>query len=105
MDVGLLIVRLVIGSLLAAHGFGKLFGWFRAGFGVAGTATYLDGLGFRPGKPWAVLLGLAEAVAGLAFAAGLLTPVASLTIVGVTVTAALTDHRTRGLWIFNGGAE
>ena len=47
MDTGLLVVRLVVGSLMAAHGAQKLFGWF-GGHGLAGVAGYFESLGFRP---------------------------------------------------------
>jgi putative oxidoreductase len=53
MDTGLLIARLVFGLLMAVHGFQKLFGWF-GGPGMSGTASFLEGLGFRPGRLFAV---------------------------------------------------
>jgi uncharacterized membrane protein YphA (DoxX/SURF4 family) len=40
MSVGLLILRLVVGLSLAAHGAQKLFGWF-GGYGLAGTVAAL----------------------------------------------------------------
>jgi len=36
-DIGLLILRLAVGGLLAGHGSQKLFGWF-SGPGLKGTA-------------------------------------------------------------------
>lgn len=105
MSTGLLITRLVVGALFAMHGSGKLFGWFRAGFGVAGTAGYLEGFGFRPGRQFAILVGSSEIAAGLMFGSGFLTPLAAGIIVGVMVTAARTDHAGKGPWIFNGGWE
>jgi len=53
MSVGLLILRLVVGLGLAAHGAQKLFGWF-GGYGIAGTGQFFEGLGFRPGRLHAV---------------------------------------------------
>ena len=49
MDAGLLLARLVIGPMMAAHGAQKLFGWF-GGYGLTGTAGFFEGLGFRPGR-------------------------------------------------------
>ena len=49
MSVGLFIVRVVVGLLMAAHGAQKLFGWF-GGYGLTGTGGFFEGLGFRPGS-------------------------------------------------------
>ena len=103
MSTGLLILRLVAGLLLAAHGSQKLFGWF-GGYGIAGTAGWLESIGFRPGKPMAVLTGLAELAGGLALALGLLTPLAAAVVIG-TMTVAAWTHAASGLWATNGGYE
>jgi len=105
MDLALLVVRLVVGGLIAAHGLGKLAGWFRAGYGLRGTAGYLEGFGFRPGLFWAVVVGVTETAAGLLFAAGLVTPLAGAAVAGTMFVAARTDHGGKGPWIFNGGWE
>jgi putative oxidoreductase len=104
MDVGLLIVRLVVGFTMAAHGTQKLFGWF-GGHGVRGTGGFFESLGFRPGRVFAVVGGLAELGGGLLFAGGLLTPLAAAAIVGMMVTAAATVHAPNGFFITNGGWE
>ncbi|MGE3447427.1 MAG: DoxX family protein [Microbacteriaceae bacterium] len=103
MDTGLLILRLVLGLLLAAHGSQKLFGWF-GGYGIAGTGGWLASIGFRPGNVMAVITGLAELLAGLALALGLLTPLAAAAVVGTLGVAAWT-HSANGLWGTNGGYE
>ena len=59
MSPGLLMLRLVFGGLFAVHGSQKLFGWF-GGYGLSGTGTFLEGLGFRPGRLFAAADGLAE---------------------------------------------
>src|SRR5215813_5583677 len=41
MGIGVLLLRLVIGLTLAAHGAQKLLGWF-GGPGIAGTAPFLE---------------------------------------------------------------
>lgn len=105
MDLALLIIRLVVGGLVAAHGLGKLAGWFNAGFGLAGTAHYLEGLGFRPGRLWAIVAGLTETAGGMLLAGGALTPLAGAAIAGTMLVAAATDHAGKGPWIFNGGWE
>ena len=104
-DAGLLVLRAGVGSLLAAHGAGKLFGWFGAGYGIDGTAGYLESLGFRPGKRYAYLNGAAELLSGLGLATGLGTPLAAAGTIGVMSTAALTEHAGKGLWVTSGGSE
>src|SRR5690349_9421584 len=58
-DLGLLILRLAVGGLLAGHGAQKLFGWF-GGHGLEGTGGWLESIGLRPGKSWALMAGLSE---------------------------------------------
>jgi putative oxidoreductase len=44
MAYGLLLLRIVIGGTLFAHGAQKLFGWFGGG-GIRGTAQFFGGVG------------------------------------------------------------
>jgi putative oxidoreductase len=104
MEIGLLLLRVVVGLLMAAHGAQKLFGWF-GGHGPAGTAGFLEALGWRPGRPFAMLLGAAELLGGLALALGLGTPIAAGVLAGVLANAAWTVHRDKGLWNTDGGYE
>ena len=103
-DLGLLVLRLVVGGLLAAHGAQKLFGWF-GGFGLRGTGGYLASLGFQPGVLFATLAGLAEVTGGLLLALGLVTPLASALLIGVLVVVAVAGHGSHGLWNHEGGYE
>ena len=103
MAYGLLLLRLVIGGTLFAHGAQKLFGWFGGG-GIRGTAGFFGSVGFRTPTLLAVLAGLAE-VGGLAFAAGFLTPLAALGIVVVMLTAIGVVHWSKGFWNTAGGYE
>ena len=104
MELGLLLIRVVVGGLLAGHGVQKLFGRL-GGLGLDGTGGYLATHGFLPGRPFAALAGLAEVIGGLFLIAGLATPLAAALIVSTMIVAARTDHVGKGLWIFNGGAE
>jgi putative oxidoreductase len=103
MSTGLLVLRLVIGLILAAHGTQKLWGWF-GGYGIAGTGGWLESIGFRPGKAMAVVTGLAELAGGLGLALGLLTPLAAAVVIG-TMTVAAWTHASNGLWASSGGYE
>jgi putative oxidoreductase len=103
-SAGLLVARLVLGFLMAAHGSQKLFGWF-GGHGLAGTGAYFDSLGFRPGRTFALAAGLAEFGGGLLLALGFLGPVGSALVVSVMLVAAITVHRSNGLFAMTNGVE
>ena len=77
MSAGLLLIRLVVGVLLAGHGTQKLFGWL-GGYGIEGTGQFFEGIGFRPGKTFAALAGLSETLGGLLFLLGFVQPLAAM---------------------------
>ena len=104
MDAGLLIVRLVLGLTMAAHGAQKLFGWF-GGYGLAGTGSFMEQLGFRPGRAQALVAGVGELGAGLLLAIGFLTPAAAAVLVAVMLVAALGVHLKGGFFAQQGGIE
>jgi len=104
MSIGLLILRLVVGLALAGHGTQKLFGWF-GGYGLSGTAGFMEQLGFVPGRRNALFAGLSETAGGLLLALGLATPVAAAMIVGVMVVAAISVHLKHGFFVHNQGYE
>ncbi|GAA3440244.1 DoxX family protein [Kutzneria kofuensis] len=85
-DTGLLMVRLVAGLTMAAHGTQYLFGWFGGG-GLSGAAAFFARSGYRSADLMAVVAGLSETLGGLGLAAGLLTPLAAAAIVGTMVNA------------------
>ncbi len=104
VTAGLLILRLVLGLILAAHGAQKLFGWL-GGPGLAGFAARLDKAGVRPGRTWAMVSAGVEFGGGLLVAVGLVTPVAALFLAGNLLVAILTVHVARGFWNRDGGYE
>jgi putative oxidoreductase len=104
MDIGLLAIRIVVGLLLVGHGTQKLFGWF-GGYGIAGTGQFMESLGYRPGKVNAALAGLGEALGGLLFALGLLTPLGAAAIIAVMLNAIVAVHLRNGAWASEGGYE
>jgi putative oxidoreductase len=104
MDTGLLLIRVVIGLMVASHGAQKLFGVW-GGYGIAGTAGFLETLGFRPGRPYTWLLALAEFAGGIAFAAGFLTPFAAAAVGGVMIAAIAFVHWSKGFFAQNNGYE
>ena len=78
----LLVVRLVFGLGLAYHGYNKVFG----GGGWRAPPGWFGSIGMK----WPALqarLAAATEVAGLLFAAGLLTPLAAAGMIGVMTVA------------------
>ena len=104
MDAGLLLARMVLGSLMAAHGAQKLFGWF-GGYGIAGTGGYFESLGFRPGRFFAAAAGATEFIGGALLALGLLGPLGPAMIIATMVVAIATVHWTNGVFAQNNGFE
>ncbi|HWC73846.1 MAG TPA: DoxX family protein [Gemmatimonadales bacterium] len=104
MTLGLLILRLVVGLTMAAHGSQKLFGWF-GGYGLQGTGGFLEQLGFIPGRRNALFAGSAEFAGGLLLALGLATPLAATLIISVMFVAIATVHVKHGYFNQNQGYE
>lgn len=104
LDLGLLLIRVVIGLLFIGHGAQKLFGWF-GGYGLKGTGGWMESLGLKPGVTMALLAGLAELVGGLFFTVGFLTPLAGLLIAATMVMSIEKVHGANGLWSTANGYE
>ncbi|MFI0408028.1 DoxX family protein [Actinomadura sp. 3N508] len=98
---GLLLVRVVVGLTLAAHGYNKFFGGGR----IPGTARWFESIGMRPGRLHALFAASTEIGAGVLFAAGLLTPLAAAGFVGLMLVAAWTVHRENGFFSAGNGWE
>ena len=104
MEVGLLVIRVVVGLLFVGHGAQKLFGMF-GGHGIAGTGEYFDSLGLRPGTATAIAAGTVEIIGGALLALGFMTPFAAALLIGTMCVAIVTVHRGSGLWLTDGGVE
>ncbi|MGW0630959.1 DoxX family protein [Streptomyces sp. NPDC002758] len=102
-DLGLLLLRLGTGGVLAAHGTQKLFGWF-GGHGITGTGQFMGSIGYEPGRASATAAGLAEAGGGTLVALGLATPAAGAAAAGAMAGAAAV-HLPNGFFAMNGGYE
>ena len=100
-SVALLILRLVLGVTLAAHGYNKFFGGGR----IPGTARWFESIGMKPGKFHATVAATTEMAAGLGLAAGLLTPIPAAGFVSLMLVAAWTVHRPNGFFIVKEGWE
>ncbi len=104
MNTGLLLARIVLGLLMAAHGSQKLFGWF-GGYGLTAVSGYFEGLGFRPGRFFALAAAFGEVASGVLVAAGLLGPVGPALMLAVMIVAAVSVHWQHGLFSASNGIE
>ena len=104
LSIGLLVARVVIGLVMAAHGAQKLLGWF-GGYGLNKTGEFFVHLGFRPGRTFAAAASLTEITSGLLVALGFLGPIGPALMISVMIVAAVTVHWEHGLFATNNGVE
>jgi putative oxidoreductase len=104
LNLGLLLIRVIFGLVMIAHGAQKLFGWF-GGYGLAGTGGFFESIGFRPGVMFAAAAALSEFVGGWLFALGLFGPVGPALIIAVMLVASISVHLRNGLFAATNGVE
>ena len=120
-DLGLLILRVVVGIVFVMHGLQKLTTWtWLDGFGIDGFAAFLANtapgadanLGFDPDvtRTLALLGGLTETIGGAFLILGLITPIAGSAVLGaILVATAYKMTLAGGVWFFTsqggGGIE
>ncbi|MFE5699515.1 DoxX family protein [Rhodococcus koreensis] len=101
VSAGILLLRVVVGFVIAAHGYNKFFGGGR----IPGTAGWFDSIGMRPGLLHARLAATTEIGSGILLAMGLLTPFAGAAIVALMLVAGYTVHRGSGFFVNANGWE
>jgi putative oxidoreductase len=99
VSAGLLILRVMVGIVMLAHGYNHIF----RGGKIAGTGRWFESLGMKPGWLHAWLASLTELGAGTMLIVGLLTPLAAAGVVGVMLVALITNHLKNGFFIFRPG--
>jgi putative oxidoreductase len=104
LGTGLLVGRLILGLLMAAHGSQKLFSWF-GGYGIAGTAGFFEQLGYHPGRLFVVTASVTELAGGILMALGLLGAVGPALLLSVMIVAAVSVHWGKGLFAGTNGIE
>jgi putative oxidoreductase len=87
--------------MLVAHGANKVAGTG----GLAGTSRWFEAIGLRPPEVHARLAAATEITAGTLLVLGALNPIPSAAVIGLMATAAKTDHRGKGFFVFKGGWE
>jgi putative oxidoreductase len=94
-------LRLTIGPMMIAHGLNKV----RGPGGLDGTANYFRSLGLEPAGVHARVAAATEIGTGALLTVGAMTPWASAGVIGIMTTAAATDHKGKGFFVFKGGWE
>ena len=103
-DLGLLVIRLVVGLIFVAHGSQKVLGVF-GGPGLVGWTGAMEHMGFRPARYWAMLSAGVEFGCGILFTIGFLTPIAAAALLGHATVIILKVQLPRGFWNSKGGIE
>ncbi|MCX7620484.1 MAG: DoxX family protein [Acidimicrobiales bacterium] len=98
-DLGLFLLRAVIGFTMLAHGYNHVWG----GGKIEGTARWFASLGMKPGIVHAWLASITELVCGPMLIVGFLNPLAAAGVVGVMSVAFTINHRPNGFFIFRPG--
>ena len=103
LDFSLLVVRIAIGLVVAAHGAQKLLGWF-GGYGFEGTMGFFTGV---IGLPYilSLLIILAESLGMIALVFGLFSRVLSASLILIMVGAIVTTHAEFGFFMNWSGAQ
>src|SRR2546423_8843453 len=102
VDLAILVLRVVVGGVVAMHGFLKL-GWVGKGGSIAGVAGWFNGMGLKPGMWWALVAVVAEAVGGLLTVLGLGGPLRPAILARDLVVVAIVAHVPQGF--LAGGRE
>ncbi|MBL8022637.1 MAG: DoxX family protein [Leptospirales bacterium] len=102
-DITLTVIRVVLGTVMFAHGAQKLLGWF-GGYGFKGTMGYLTGQVGLPSVVALLVIGI-EFFGGLALVGGLGVRVVTVGVVAVMIGAVITAHLPNGFFMNWGGSQ
>jgi putative oxidoreductase len=86
-----------------AHGLQKL--GYLGGYGFDGTAGFINGMGFRPSRPWTAAVVVAEVVGSALLILGLGGPIGPGLVAADLLVAIVVVHVPKGWWNTNGGVE
>jgi putative oxidoreductase len=99
-DAALLVARLLLGVVLVAHGWQKVFT-----FGLGGTAQAFTGMGVPLAPVSAAYAGIVELVGGALILVGAATALVGVLVVLDMLGAALLVHVGNGVMAADGGWE
>ena len=100
-DLALLLLRVVVGGIVMAHGLLKL-GLVGKGGSIPGVAGWFNSMGLRPGLFWAYVAVLAEAGGGLLTVLGLGGPIGPGVLAADLVVVTIVAHWSQGFWAGGG---
>lgn len=103
-DLGIVVLRFVVGFTFAVHGAQKLFGWW-GGPGFAGWRGAMGQMGFRPALAFALSSALIEFGGGLLLAVGFLTPFVAALLVAQSAVIIGQVHWSNGFFNSKSGYE
>ena len=98
VDITLLLVRIIVGVIFAAHGAQKLFGAF-GGDGLAATVEKMGG----GALPYLVTVG--EFFGGVGLVVGFLTRFSAASLIVIMIGAIAMVHGKNGFFLAKGGFE
>lgn len=101
IHVALLVFRVLIGTTIAIHGYGKFCGEN----GIKGTANWFNSVGMKPGMFHARLAAIAEITLGNLISMGFVSSFALAGLVALMTVACLVAHRRSGFLIIKDGWE
>lgn len=102
-DLGLVVLRVVVGGVVMAHGLMKL-GWFGKGGSITGVGGWFHSIGLRPGLFWALVAVLAEAGGGLLMLLGLGGSIGPGIVAADLLVVTIVAHWQQGFWVGGGKA-
>jgi putative oxidoreductase len=104
IDLGLLVLRLLVGLVFIGHGGQKVFGWW-SGPGLKGFTGWMAAMGLKPASIWGLMGAWSEFGGGILLILGLFSPFGSLAIIGAMLMAIGLAHWSKGFWNTKGGYE
>jgi putative oxidoreductase len=105
INIGLFLLRAVLGFLLFAHATQKLVGWF-SGPGLQKASAIFEALGQLPGRQMAVLAAGCELSAAVLLVLGVVTPLGAAIAAGTMLVAGgAMSAKAGSRWNTAGGGE
>jgi putative oxidoreductase len=102
LDIALLVLRVVVGVIMAAHGAQKVFGVF-GGSGMEAFTGMIKGMGFTPPLVWAWIAAISVLGGGLLLILGIFARLSAAAVSATMLVAVLFVHWKNGFFAAGGG--